>query len=608
VGLPARLKTLRRERHLTKADLASRSGLAFRTIHDLERGRRKRVLEKTLVLLANALDVSYDELIRGSGNPDTNHTDVYRPRRRLLWAVVGLCVVVFVTWVFVAKPWNRKSPVEKYVTTSSREARRQYEAGVEALTRLHREEAVNRFERALEHDSTFVMAYIRLTNPQIRGSAEEATGHITQAEKYADQATPVERFYVRSRRAYLERDVETAIAVLESLVADFPSERSAYALKGFYHAQQGDYDRAIQSFHRSLEIFPDDGSVYNRLAYAYHAVGDVDNALWAADQYVRLAPYEANPYDTRGDLLSRNGKPDEAISSYKRAVDLKPDFYPSIQSLGVLYLLKRDYETAESYFRQLILMANAGARGRGRLYLAGLPMYCGRLDEALETLDQGIAADALDRHTNNDLCHKYQWKAAIYLTTGDHDRAVDVSEKMLETAREFARVWLPEWFDDHVYVLSRVGRKEEAAAYLDSIQAMVQDTGVANSCYYWFAKGWLDFYKQDYFAACAAFKLAYELNDVFHHGYAWGRACLKAGRAEEAAAIFDRLLSQYRADRITYPLWAVNSYYFDGVAHELLGEYEIAEALYGEFLDIRRDSHPAFRELTLDTESRLSRR
>jgi transcriptional regulator with XRE-family HTH domain len=62
-GLPERLKSLREAQHLTKADLAEKAGLSARTVHDLETGRRDRIQEKTLMLLAQALGISADELL-----------------------------------------------------------------------------------------------------------------------------------------------------------------------------------------------------------------------------------------------------------------------------------------------------------------------------------------------------------------------------------------------------------------------------------------------------------------------------------------------------------------------------------------------------------------
>ena len=58
-----RLVRLRRDQGLTTAELAERAGLSERTVRDIERGRRVTVQEKTLLVLAQALELELDELL-----------------------------------------------------------------------------------------------------------------------------------------------------------------------------------------------------------------------------------------------------------------------------------------------------------------------------------------------------------------------------------------------------------------------------------------------------------------------------------------------------------------------------------------------------------------
>ncbi|MBI4720428.1 MAG: helix-turn-helix transcriptional regulator [Chitinivibrionia bacterium] len=61
--LAERLADLRVKAELTKADLAEKAGVTPRTIDDLEKGRRDRVQEKTLKLLASALGIPFEEFL-----------------------------------------------------------------------------------------------------------------------------------------------------------------------------------------------------------------------------------------------------------------------------------------------------------------------------------------------------------------------------------------------------------------------------------------------------------------------------------------------------------------------------------------------------------------
>jgi len=69
-NFPDRLRQIREDHHLSKGDLAERSGLTYRTIHDIEQGKRKRVQEKTLLMIARALEISLDELLNGDVPPE----------------------------------------------------------------------------------------------------------------------------------------------------------------------------------------------------------------------------------------------------------------------------------------------------------------------------------------------------------------------------------------------------------------------------------------------------------------------------------------------------------------------------------------------------------
>ena len=63
-GFPARLRDMREKRYQTQTDLAVMAGISPRSIHELESGRRERALVKTIMLVAQALEVSYEDLVK----------------------------------------------------------------------------------------------------------------------------------------------------------------------------------------------------------------------------------------------------------------------------------------------------------------------------------------------------------------------------------------------------------------------------------------------------------------------------------------------------------------------------------------------------------------
>ena len=68
----SRLRALREAAGLTRAELAQRAGLTYRTILNLETGKVGRAQEKTLLLLVEVLQVDRNELLKGEELSESN--------------------------------------------------------------------------------------------------------------------------------------------------------------------------------------------------------------------------------------------------------------------------------------------------------------------------------------------------------------------------------------------------------------------------------------------------------------------------------------------------------------------------------------------------------
>ena len=107
-GFSKRLKRLRMSRGLTKVELAEKAGLSDRGIHDIERGRRPRVLEKTVYLLANALGVSYEDLLNGPSKDARPSTGPSWIRRPVIFLGIIAAMVIIVVIAVVGKKTARR--------------------------------------------------------------------------------------------------------------------------------------------------------------------------------------------------------------------------------------------------------------------------------------------------------------------------------------------------------------------------------------------------------------------------------------------------------------------------------------------------------------------
>lgn len=112
-GVAERLQKLRVARPWTMAELAEASALSERTIRDIERGRRERVQEATLMSIARALDVELEFLLDGV-EPETGDPDaIIMIERRRIWPylVTPLLIVIAVLSILLLRS-DETAPLE----------------------------------------------------------------------------------------------------------------------------------------------------------------------------------------------------------------------------------------------------------------------------------------------------------------------------------------------------------------------------------------------------------------------------------------------------------------------------------------------------------------
>jgi tetratricopeptide (TPR) repeat protein len=237
------------------------------------------------------------------------------------------------------------------VTTHSPEAYRYYLEGLDLEEKMYDAEAMVRLQKAITLDSTFAMAYLHLVTSSIRSGivAPAITSQwIAKGAAYADRATWKEQCYLKAMAEAVRGNRTATVIELERVLKRYPQEKEAWKLLGnVYHRVFWLPEDAVSAFRQVVAIDSLDKTAYNSLAYCYDALGEFDKSIESINRYIALAPDEPNPYDTRGDLYAFNGRIDDAIASYKKALELKPDFYSNFK-LGLLYIYERDYVHADS--------------------------------------------------------------------------------------------------------------------------------------------------------------------------------------------------------------------------------------------------------------------
>jgi serine/threonine protein kinase/Flp pilus assembly protein TadD len=490
------------------------------------------------------------------------------------------------------------------VTTHSPEAYRFYLEGVDHSNKWYLTEAKESFRKALEFDSTFAMAYYRLAYIEWTEGGQEQIKLIAKAVEYSDKVSWKEKHYIKSMEARLSGNHTQSIKELEKIVERYPEEKEAfYHLGIIYDYLLQESEEAVRQFNKAIEIDPLYKDPYNMLAYTYYDMGDFDKCIWAINKYISLAPDEANPYDIRAGFYAVDGKIDQAIESFKKALEIKPDFFSSLYMLGHMYLFKREYVKAESCYKELSSSSEKDIRSQGRTALAFIPLYQGKFKQALEVLDDGIAADRME-HVSDRMEQKVEgWnsqkhflKAEIYEEEKKLNLALKEAEKDMEIIR---RAYPYDKFygqDHYARLLAENDDFDKAEKVAKALKKDIE--GKSRWMHrYWLAAGYIASARGSLEESLINFEKAAKDVPFFETEYMLAKAYLESGRLGEAVAVFEKILSRYDGNRVFNAIQAVKAYYLLGLAYEKSGWNKKAIEQYEEFLEIWKDADPGIPEV-----------
>ena len=99
---------------------------------------------------------------------------------------------------------------------------------------------------------------------------------------------------------------------------------------------------------RHLNLEPGNADVLRIMGFLYRCIGRFDEAIRLTKQSITLDPVQAITYFNFGQLLYHANHLEEAIVSYKKVLELNPQFPRAHIFLGKVYLLQGKPEWALS--------------------------------------------------------------------------------------------------------------------------------------------------------------------------------------------------------------------------------------------------------------------
>jgi adenylate cyclase len=312
--------------------------------------------------------------------------------------------------------------------------------GVSHLWRWTKEEnakARKMFERAIELDPDFAIAYVALA-----------------AALLNDYDLPVKRD---------PRTLEQVFKFSRKAISLDGSLSLAHALLAQVYKRKGQFEQAISQAERALSLNPNEADTYLSMGNILSSVGRSEEAVEVIKKAMYLNPHYTANYNIDLATAYRNlGQHKEAFASLKEALALNPDWIVTYVELAQLYrnlgqyneaiassneALTRDPDLIGAYFELAMNYRMAWSVEQNQDPLM--------LDRALEMAEKLVSIDDSYLGGHFEL-------SAIYLYKQQYEKALAEAEKLIalapENADSYARL---------AVVLPFVGRSEEAVEVVE---------------------------------------------------------------------------------------------------------------------------------------------
>ena len=115
------------------------------------------------------------------------------------------------------------------------------------------------------------------------------------------------------------------------------------------------FDVSLKSYRMLLTYKPNDAEVFYGIGLAYRGLKSYDSAIIALNKAVELKQDYAEAYGKLGEIYGQNlNRIDMAERYFLKAISIKADDESSLENLGIVYGILRDYKKSIYYFQKAL--------------------------------------------------------------------------------------------------------------------------------------------------------------------------------------------------------------------------------------------------------------
>ena len=225
-----------------------------------------------------------------------------------------------------------------------------------------------------------------------------------------------------------------------------PSKQQVDGLIALY--TQGKLQEAVVQGTTLASQFPNDPTIPNILGAIYSGLSRYEEAITSYKKAIELKPEYAEAHSNLGVALNKLRQHEEAVRSYDKAIELKPNYIQAYNNLGnVLNELGKNEEAIKSFNKAIELNPNyAEAHSNLGIALSDLAKY----EEAITSYNRAIELKPDDAEAHHNIGN-------VLNILGDYEEAITIYNKAIELKPDFA-----EAYSNLGVALNECGRNEIA--------------------------------------------------------------------------------------------------------------------------------------------------
>jgi serine/threonine protein kinase/tetratricopeptide (TPR) repeat protein len=261
----------------------------------------KAMLTGTIASIGSHYVITLEAINPASGDPIAREQIEAESKERVLSAL-GTAVVNL-----RKRLGESLSSIQKYdvpieqATTSSLEALKAFAMGNEERAKGRERESLGFYQRAVELDPNFAMAYARIGVYYVnQDQLETAKNWNQKAYELRDRVSERERLYIEEKYySYVTGEIEKTIETLQAWARLYPDDFVPHNNLAINYKILGRHDEALKESLEAVRLSPNTTSARENVLSSFVALNRLDEAEQAARELQRINPDSPSAHFTR---------------------------------------------------------------------------------------------------------------------------------------------------------------------------------------------------------------------------------------------------------------------------------------------------------------------